>query len=195
MKKILTVLLCLLPSLAFAQMTPAQLFGFGTAIRANAEVAQLVADNDFNGIAAYYNAAASPDFWIWRNSATRSEIYHTTSHTGSTWSWQLYKGQSATEQNAWTQMFMGDTGNCSLANFRAGIGNIFTGSAQQNAQRDHCLAICKKKASRVEKLFAVTDPLVIPGAGNGAEATPANAVFSGTINFAVVGEALNMTAN
>jgi len=85
----------------------------------------------------------------------RADIYHRTSATGTTWDWNVYKTQSVTEQGAWREMFMGDLADFSLMNLRAGIGKLFTGSGPQNAQRDHCFAIGRRKASIVEKLLAV----------------------------------------
>jgi hypothetical protein len=80
----------------------------------------------------------------------------------------------ATEQNAWTQMFMGDLANFSAQNVRDGISAIFTGSAQANAQRDHCLAIGRRKVNRVERVFAT---------GTGSTATPGAIVFEGSLTF------------
>lgn len=119
---------------------------------------------NLTGTVDYYNALAVPDFWVWRTAVSRAEIYNDVSPDATTWSWTTYRNQSATEQNAWVQMFMGDQANFAKENLRTGIGAIFTGSAQANAQRDHCLSAGRRKATRLEKLFAT---------GTGSTASPA----------------------
>jgi len=114
---------------------------------------------------------------------TREEIYNSTSPDATTWNWTTYKNQSATEQNAWTQMFMGDRANFAQANLRAGIAAIFTGSAQANAQRDHCLAMGRRKATIAEKLFS---------SGTGSSTTPATMGFEGNLTFGQVGQARSL---
>lgn len=140
-------------------------------------------------IAAAYNLAASPDYWAWRTSVSRADIYHGTSPDGTTWNWTTYKNQGATEQNAWVQMFMGDTMNMALANARAGIASIFAGSAQANAQRDHCLSVGRRKATRAEKLYVIDTPG--SGAGRGTAADPDTLTFEGNISMVDVEEARN----
>lgn len=125
-------------------------------------------------VAEAYNLAASPDFWVWRTNVTRAEIYHSASADSTTWSWTTYKNQNVAEQNAWTQMFMGDSVNMSLPNLRAGVSAIFTGTAQANAQRDHVLAVGRRKAKRAEKLFAT---------GTGSTASPAVMGFEGNLVY------------
>lgn len=121
------------------------------------------------------NLLAQPAFWVWRTSVTRAEIYHGTSVDATTWSWTVFKQQNITEQNAWVQMFMGDTANMSLPNLRAGVNNIFTGSAPANAQATHILTIGRRLASIAEKLFAV---------GPGTTVTPATMSFEGHLSDA-----------
>jgi hypothetical protein len=178
-------------------LTPAQLATLKADIAAKMVVGQpLVAyagsnpgDPDANtAIANYYKLTASPDYYVWRSSVSRSEVYHATSPAGTNWNWATYKAQSATEQNAWTQMFMGDSGPVGMLNFREGIKAIFTGSAPQTAQRDHCFAAGKRKASNIEKLLAVA--VVAPpadtgnnsGANRGLVANPDNLGFEGVLN-------------
>lgn len=149
-------------------MTPEQIVAFRAALLAETDP-ELVGYRT-NGqtplIHAWYNQQATPDYWVWRTNVQRREIYHSTGPEGSIFNWTIFKAQSLTEQGAWREMFMGDEADFSLPNLRAGIANIFSGSAQQNAQRDHCLAIGRKRASRIEKLFAV---------GAGSTASPATA--------------------
>ena len=134
-------------------------------------------------IAAWYNDIASPDFWVWKTAVARQEIYDQVSPDGTSWNWTTYKNQSATEQNAWVQMFMGDRANFSQDNLRAGVAAIFSGSAQANAQRDHCLAMGRRKATRAEKLFAT---------GTGSGGSPAKMVIEGNLSLGDVSAARNL---
>lgn len=109
--------------------------------------------------------AASPDYYVWRSNVSRADVYNLTGDGSSSWDWTLYKGQAVAEQNAWTQMFMGDQANFGLLNIRVGVGKIFTGSAQQNAQRDHVLSVGRRKATVLEKILAVA--VISPPANTG----------------------------
>jgi hypothetical protein len=122
-------------------------------------------------VAEWYNTTASPDYWLWRSSVSRSDVYNTTSPTGSTWDWTTYKNQGLGEQNAWVQMFMSDVCNFGQLNNRVGIGKIFSGTGAPATQRDHCLAVGRRIAKRIEKLFAtaVTSPPANTG-NNAADA-------------------------
>lgn len=133
--------------------------------------AEMYTDGNLSGLADYYNVTASPDFWVWRTNVSRAEIYNTASPTGSFWDWTTYKNQGASEQNAWTQMFMGDAADFSRQNLRDGIGKIF-GAA--NAQTTHCLAMGRRLATRLEKVLAT---------GTGSAASPAVMGAEGALRF------------
>lgn len=135
-----------------------------------------------DAIAKLYNLPAAPDFWVWRTNVTRSDLYHTTSPDGTTWDWAVYKNQSQGEQGAWVQMFMGDQANFALPSLRAGIAVIFGNTAPQTAQRNHCLSVGRRKATRIEKLLA---------AGTGSTVSPATMSFEGAITFQDVQDARN----
>ena len=140
----------------------------------------MLAANDYNGIAAYYKADAAPVFWVWRTNVTREEIYNSTSADNTSWDWAIYKAQAVPEQNAWTQMFMGDRANFAQANLRAGIGKIF-GAA--NAQTVHALAVGRRRANRGEKLYAT---------GAGSAVSPAIMSFEGSIEASDVNDAVRL---
>lgn len=141
--------------------------------------AAIVADASFNGIPLTsagantirdaFNAAASPAYVVWRSAVSRSEVYNTTSAEATTWNWTTYKAQAVAEQNAWTQMFMGDQANMAQANLRAGVAAIFGAG---NAQTTHILAVAKRNTTRAEKLFA---------SGSGTTATPSTMTFEGLL--------------
>jgi hypothetical protein len=156
-------------------LTPAQMATLKADIAANTSTVQVGPDvlqikdvpntPDTNGaIADWYNTVASPNYWAWKASVSRADVYHATGPDGTVWDWATYKGQSAPEQNAWTQMFMGDEAPVSRLNFREGVNKIFSGSAAQTAQRTHILAVSRRLASRVEKLLSVAVAAVGSGA-------------------------------
>lgn len=129
-------------------------FETGLPIAINTLSADSSSDN-LQRAADWYNSQVSPAYWVWRTSVSRSNIYTTITDGGSVWNWTTYKNQSVTEQGAWVQMFMGDAMSMGQLNNRQGIASIFTGSAQANAQRDHCFAVGRRTCSNLEKLFAV----------------------------------------
>lgn len=164
-------------------MTPEQIAVFRAALLAETDP-ELVGYRT-NGqtplIVRWYQRIATPDFWVWRTDVTRAELYHGTSPDGTTWNWTTYKQQQIPEQNAWTQMFMGDTANFALPNLRAGVAAIFSGVGAQAAQRDHCLSMGRRLASRIEKMFAT---------GAGTSVSPATAAIL-SFTDADVNKALN----
>lgn len=109
-------------------------------------------------VANWYNQFCSPVYWIWKTQVTRAEIYHTVGPEGNTiWNWNTYKAQNATEQNAWTQMFMGDNAPAYLLNFREGVFRIFGGAVGTDSgkQRVHTFGVCRRNARQIEKVIAV----------------------------------------
>lgn len=156
-------------------LTSSQLATLRTAILADPVLAAIpqTPDGAF-AVAEAFNLVAAPDFWVWRTAVSRSDIYNSVSADATNWNWTTYKNQSVAEQNAWTQMFMGDQANFAQDNVRAGIEAIFTGSAQATLQKNHCLAVGRRKASRAEKLFAV---------GPGSVGTPAKMTFEGSLTY------------
>lgn len=161
-------------------LTPAQKQTLKANILATPEANTLYTDGNLQGLADYYNTTASPDFWAWRTNVSRAAIYVTQNdlpvsgaQTGF-WSWTTYKNQTAAEQGAWTQIFMDDVCNFGFQNVRDGISSIFTGSAAANAQRDHCLAVGRRKGSRAEVLFAT---------GTGSTASPGTLVVEGPLAY------------
>ena len=155
------------------------------AINADPALAQYATDRRDDLIAEAFNAIASPAFYVWRTDVTRAEIYHQTSAQGTTWSWTTYKAQNVTEQNAWTQMFMGEVADFSLPNLRAGVEAIFSGTGAPLAQRTHVANIAKRKARRAEKLFSETS------GGNGAVGTPATMTWQGLLTTSDISAILN----
>lgn len=148
-------------------------------------------------VAMALNLPASPDYFAWKSSLLRADLYHQTSVEGTTWSWDTYKAQTQGEQGAWTQMFMGDSGPIGNLNFRQGILSIFSGSGAQTTQRNHCFAAGKRKTTVAEKLLAL--PVINPPANTGNNTAlargnignPDNLGFEGNITAANVSQANN----
>lgn len=127
------------------QFTSAQQVAFKAWLTANASG---LSDQDAANLG---NTLASPNFFCWRTSISRQDLYTTTSDLATVWDWAVYKAQSVTEQGAWVQMFMGDSAPFNNVNIRLGIHAIFGGA---NGQRNHCFAVGRRKTTNVEKLFA-----------------------------------------
>lgn len=121
-------------------------------------------------------ADASPDFIVWRTSVREQEFTDDTSSEGTTWSWPAFIARSVGEQAGWNAMFRNGSINAAKANVRQGFVDIFSGAQNSApAQRAHCAAIAKRKANRLEKLFAT---------GAGSTASPATMVVEGSVSYA-----------
>lgn len=127
-------------------------------------------------IAAAYSLVPTPDFWVWRTQISQSEIVGVTTPApdNTTWSWTIYIARSQAERDGWREMFA-DTGmiNVSRPNVRQGLQDIFSGAGGA-AQRTHLLTIGRRKANRVEKLFAT---------GTGSTAAPATMGVEGDLIY------------
>lgn len=133
-------------------------------------------DGNF-AVAGWYSQAAVPDFWVWRSSVTKSELVNSTSTDGTTFNWTGagFITRSQGERDAWRELFNGsDVVNPSLSQVRQAFADIFSGAtAPAPANRTHLLTIARRKALRVEKMFAT---------GTGSTGSPAVMSFEGTIS-------------
>lgn len=165
MKTVRTLMLLLLAGVALVAQAvtgsqQATLRAFACADTGTARPMMLA--GDAAGVRIWLNTASS--FVVWRTNVTRAEIYHSTSGEGTTWNWTTYKNQSASEQNAWVQIFMGDQANFGLANLRAGVDAIFSGAGAAATQRSHISAVAKRAGTRAEQSLASgTGSTVSPG--------------------------------
>jgi hypothetical protein len=106
-----------------------------------------------------------------------------TSGDGTNWSWPLYHAQPEEKRDGWKLMFAPTRQsdppsiNASLPNIRQGIADIFPAGAQ----RTHLLAIARRKALRIERLFAT---------GTGSTASPGVFSFEGTLSYLDIANAL-----
>jgi len=129
-------------------------------------------------VADIYNLPASPDFWVWRSSVTKSEFVNSVGPDGTTFNWTGagFITRSAGEQAAWREIFNGTNEvNPSLPNVRQAFADIFSGGTNPApANRTHLLAVARRKATRAEKLLA---------SGTGSTASPATMTFEGGLSF------------
>lgn len=130
----------------------------------------LMLAGDATSLRVWLNTAGT--FIVWRTNVTRADIYHSTSAEGTTWNWTTYKGQAVAEQNAWTQMFMGDVANFALPNLRAGVDAIFSGAGAPATQRAQVAAVAKRASTRAEQSLA---------SGTGTTGTPGTMTYEGLL--------------
>ena len=121
-------------------------------------------------IAAAYQELASPDFIVWKSSVTQDEIMQ------NGFDWTQVDGLTVGKARIWEWMFdnQGATINPSKANVRAGIEEAWKGTAAMLAVRAAVYVHCKRKANRLEKLFAT---------GTGTDASPATMTLEGSIQY------------
>jgi hypothetical protein len=168
-------------------LTPAQSATLKADILADSALAAqpMNADGHF-AIAAAYNLAASPAFWVWRSLVPKGDFVNNVGPDGTTFNWtgNGFITRSVGEQTAWREVFNGTSAvNPSLANVRQAFADIFSGTGNAAANRTHLLAIARRTATRAEKLFAV---------GTGSTASPATMAFEGDIQFQDVELARNL---
>lgn len=174
-------------------MTPAERSTIRTALDAAAltdpVLATAISGNNDTYVLGYLRTAVSPDYWVWNPRVDVNDIYHKSSPTGSFWAWGLFKSQQVTEQGTWAEMFRSGFGFFDLVNFRAGVFEIFKGTAQNNAQRAHIFAHGRRKANFSEKTLAVAVASPSVDTGNdvgqalGNAANPAQMTFVGEATF------------
>lgn len=167
-------------------LTLAQLQALKADLLADVTLAAIARTADgFVQIATAYNAAAAPDFWIWRTKVTRDELVGRPSIDATTFDWTGtgYIARAQGERDAFNAIFdSADAVNPSLATVRQAFSDIFSGAtAPAPANRTHLLTVARRKATRAEKLFAT---------GTGSTVTPATlgpegAVTAGNIEAAL----------
>lgn len=157
-----------------AGITLQQLAALKTDILADGSFSSIphTADGAF-AIAAAYNLDAAPAFVVWRTSVSRNECQQLAS-----FDWTLVDNLTVGKGRIWEWMFMRDAAiDPSQANVRAGIAACWVGSAPLVAVATAVLTLCKRNATRAEKVFAT---------GTGSTASPATMTFEGAIDYQTV---------
>jgi cold shock CspA family protein len=128
-------------------------------------------------VANAYNQPASPAYWVWRTAVSKDELVGSTSVDGTTFAWTGagFITRSQGERDAFVAMFSSaGTINCALASVRQAFVDIFSGAtAPAPANRTHLATVCRRTATRGEKLYATN--------GAGTTANPSTMGFEGAI--------------
>lgn len=169
-------------------LTPAQLQTLKTDIQADATLNAFPNSADGNAaIAAAYDVTAAPDFWVWKTRTTKDDLVAKLGPDGTSFAWTGtgYITRSQGERDGFNAIFDSSGAvNPSLANVRQAFADIFSGgTAPAPANRTHLLAVSRRKATRVEKLFAT---------GTGSTAVPGLMAFEGQMTGSLVEQARNL---
>lgn len=169
-------------------LTPVQLASLKTSIAADGVLNALpnTPDNAVV-IADAYNATASPDFWVWRTRVHKSDYVNQPSVDGTLFAWTGtgFITRSVGERDAWREIFDRDGYvNPALPNVRQAFTDIFSGAtAPAPANRTHLSTVSRRKATRLERLFAT---------GTGSTASPGIMAVEGAIGWEEIQEARNL---
>lgn len=111
----------------------------------------------------WYNAPASPTFYVYRPSVTADEIMQ------NGFDWVRVDNLSVGKARIWEWMFDNQSRaiDAGKGNVRAGIVECWKGTAADVAVRVAVFSHCQRAASRVEKLFATGNGTTISETGNG----------------------------
>lgn len=170
---IATALIFFLASVNSFALTPAQLQALRVAINADPALSAQPTNSDgAYAIAEALDRPASPAYIVWRSSVTQDEI---TGQAGFVWT--LVDALSAGSARIWEWMFDNQhkAVNCSAANVRQGIADVWSGNAAKLAVQAVVLTTCKRAATRGEKILAT---------GTGTDVSPAVMGFEGEIEYA-----------
>lgn len=113
------------------------------------------------------NLDASPDFWVWKRAVGQDEIQ---GNPG--FDWTRVDNLSIGKARVWDWMFGDGSINPSQANIRTGIAAVWVGTSADLDVRAVVLALCRRKATRFEKLFST---------GTGSTASPAVMALEGPV--------------
>jgi hypothetical protein len=171
-------------------LTPAQLVTLGNHIRANtdASVIQWVTDNNFNAIRDWYNAQASPDFWIFRWEVDTDEVRRSLDAD------ECMTANKFPDIARWNfdNLMRNGTYNPTEQNNREFLALIFS-AAQMPLSRNAVLQDATELATEAEKVFAI--PATGPAGGDGSsQSNSAEAVTKGLLNTDDVADAMAATA-
>lgn len=156
-----------------------QLTAFAAALAAETDP-DLVSARDSGAtplIAAWYNTTHSPDLIVWRTYVSQDEIMQ------NGFDWVRVDNLATGKARIWEWMFDNENRsfNPSKPNVRAGIEEVWKGTAADLAVRAAVYVHCKRKATRIEALFAV---------GTGTDESPSTLGFEGNLSEYDVTQAL-----
>jgi hypothetical protein len=150
-------------------LTTAQKVVLKTDILANGDTNTLYTDGNLSGLADLYNAlSASVNNVVWKSNASITDIGNNFNAT------ELAGLSSLNSTRLQTIALYSPNGiNPSLTDRRAFFDDVFSGAGGATT-RTQLLALWKRTANRLEKLFAT---------GTGSSASPATLVVEGLLSF------------
>lgn len=159
-------------------LSPAQLQTLKTSVLADPVLAAKPNNDDGNAaVAAAYNLAAVPDFWVYKTSVPLADIGDAIVST---------ELAGLTQVNLTRLQAIATYGpagiNASKSDRRAAFDDIFSG-AGGTATRPALAVLWRRLATRAEKLFAT---------GTGSTGSPATLVFEGAVSAQDVNTARNL---
>lgn len=156
-----------------------QLAAFATALAAETDPTLVLARDQGATplIAAWYNATPDPAIIVWRTVVTQDEIMQ------NGFDWVRVDNLANGKARIWEWMFTNETRsfNPSKANVRAGIEEVWKGTAADLAVRAAVYVHCKRAATRIEQMFAI---------GTGTDESPSTMGFEGNLTETDVTQAL-----
>lgn len=155
---------------------PAALATLKAAILADPALASqpMTADGAF-AIAAALNETASPNYFVWHIIVTWESVMQ------NGFDWTAVDALTDPKARTWEWLFRNAQASCnpSYPGVRAGIAEVWKGTAQKNAVRAYVFGKCQRLASRAEKLFATGLGVTTDADGNG----PATMTHEGTLAY------------
>lgn len=161
------------------ELTIPQLTTLKTEITTNPLYATAISQGNDTAVVALLNAPDDSNHWVWRTSVTETEyvgsagvdVANADAPTAWSWTGAGFITRSQGERDAWNRLFLSGSCNPSLANVRQAFLDILSGgTAPAPTNRNHMSVLSKRKATRLEKLFAT---------GVGTFASPATLVVEG----------------
>lgn len=164
-------------------MTPEQLQTLKTHIANDPTLAAFPMNSDGAfAIAEALKANASPDFYVWKQSVAEAEILNNGMN------FTLVDGLTQGKRDEWSWIFRSGSANPAKANIRAGIIDIWSGTAPKLANQVQIWGHCQKLASRAEKLFSTGAGTAAIEGGTG----PATTTLTSEITYQEVEQARNL---
>lgn len=131
----------------------------------------LYVDSVFTAIADYMNTLADPAFTVWRSEVSEEEIFK------NGMAWTEVDNLTAGKARIWEWMMKFGSFNPSKPNIRAGIVEVWSGTAGKLAVQASVLGHCKRSATQLEKMFST---------GTGSVADPATTAISSPTNWSEI---------
>ncbi len=148
-------------------LTDTQLVTLRAAVFATPEAAALLAAGNSAGLRDYLNTASAAI--CWRTAVSQDEIMQ------NGFDWTRVDNLSVGKGRVWEWLFVNESRaiNPSKANVRAGIAQVWQGTAADLAVRAAVYVHCKRAATNAERMLAT---------GTGTDAVPAQFSFQGEIS-------------